>query len=143
MKIVIIDGQGGGLGKLLVEKLKETSFDCDIYAIGTNSIATSTMLKGGADFAATGENPVVRNVMDADAILGPVGIVVAHAILGEVTPGMAEAVGGAKGKKFLVPMNGCGVVIAGVQEVKLQEYVEDAIAQLCKYMEVASPIGMI
>lgn len=135
MKIVVIDGQGGGLGKLLVEKIKEKALSGEVFAIGTNSIATANMLKGGADYGATGENPVLRNVLDADAILGPVGIVVAHAILGEVTATMAEAVGGAKARKFLVPMNGCGVVIAGVQAVKLNEYVEDAVTQLITYLE--------
>lgn len=135
MKIVVIDGQGGGLGKLLVEELRLRQLAVEIFVIGTNSIATSTMLKGGADFAATGENPVLRNVINADCILGPVGIVVAHAILGEVTPAMAEAVGGAAARKFLVPMNGCGVVIAGVQSVKLNEYVVDAVDQMCQYLE--------
>lgn len=138
MKIVVIDGQGGRLGKLLVEKVRESFPTGEIYAIGSNSIATATMLKGGANYGATGENPVLRNVVDADIILGPVGIVVAHAILGEITPAMAEAVGGAKARKFLVPMNSCGVVIAGVQAVKLNEYVEDALVQLCAYIEETS-----
>ena len=92
MKVVIVDGQGGRLGKMLVEQLKQRCPQTQLYAIGTNSIATATMLKAGADFGATGENPVVRAVMDADVVLGPMGIVVAHAILGEVTPVMAEAI---------------------------------------------------
>ena len=115
MKIVVIDGQGGRLG--------------------TNSIATATMLKAGADCGATGENPVVRGVMDADAVLGPIGIVVAHAILGEVTPAMAQAVGGCRAKKFLVPMNSCGVVIAGVQDQPLPGYVAQAVEQMAAYLE--------
>ena len=101
MKVVIVDGQGGRLGKLFVENVMERLPQAQIYALGTNSIATATMMKAGAHFGATGENPVVRNVMDADAVLGPVGIVVAHAILGEVTPVMAEAVGGCRAKKYL------------------------------------------
>lgn len=127
MKIVVIDGQGGGLGKLLVETLRGKIPQAEIYGIGTNSIATATMLKGGADYGATGENPVVRNVQDADWIFGPLGIVVSHGILGEVTPSMAEAVGGASARKFLVPMNQCGVMVAGVEPKKLQDYVEDAV----------------
>ena len=79
------------------------------------------MLKAGADFGATGENPVVRGVADADGVLGPVGIVVADAILGEVTPAMAKAVGSCRAKKFLVPMNSCGVVVAGVEELPLPQ----------------------
>ena len=81
------------------------------------------MVKAGADFGATGENPVIRNVMDADVVLGPVGVVVAHAILGEVTPAMAEAVGGCHAPKLLIPMNSCGVWMAGVQELPLSTYV--------------------
>ena len=102
-KIVVIDGQGGRLGKLLVEEVKARLPQAELLAIGTNGIASSAMQKAGASQVATGENPVVRGVMDADVVLGPLGIVVAHAILGEVTPKMAEAVGGCRAKKFLVP----------------------------------------
>lgn len=130
MKIVIVDGQGGRLGKLMVEEVKDRLPQAQVYALGTNSIATATMLKAGADFGATGENPVIRGVMDADAVLGPVGIVVAHAILGEVTPAMAEAVGGCRARKYLVPMNSCGVVIAGVKEQSLSAYVSQAVEQM-------------
>lgn len=130
MKIVIIDGQGGKLGKLLVEQLKQACPQAELYAIGTNSIATATMLKAGADFGATGENPVIRAAMDADAVLGPIGIVVANAILGEVTPKMAEAVGSCKAKKLLIPMNSCGVSVAGVQELPLNGYVAQIVEQV-------------
>lgn len=131
MKIVIVDGQGGKLGKLLVEQLKQRCPGGQVYAIGTNSIATATMLRAGADFGATGENPVVRNVMDADVVLGPMGIVVAHAILGEVTPSMAEAVGGCRAAKLLIPMNSCGVWVAGVQEQSLSAYVTQLVDRVC------------
>ena len=131
MKIVIVDGQGGRLGKLLVEQLKQHCPQAALYAVGTNSIATATMLKAGADFGATGENPVIRAVMDADAVLGPMGIVVAHAILGEVTPAMAEAVGGCRARKLLIPMNSCGVSVAGVQELPLTAYVSQIVDQVC------------
>ena len=134
MKIVVVDGQGGRLGKLLVEGVKARLPRAQVYTLGTNSIATSTMLKAGADFGATGENPVIRGVMDADAVLGPVGIVVAHAILGEVTPAMAEAVGGCRAKKFLVPMNSCGVVVAGVKEQPLPAYVAQAVEQMAEFL---------
>ena len=127
MKIVIVDGQGGRLGKLLVEEVRARLPQAQIYAFGTNTAATASMLKAGAHFGATGENPVVRGVADADAVLGPVGIVVAHAILGEVTPAMAEAVGGCRARKFLVPMNSCGVLVAGVQENSLPAYVAQAV----------------
>lgn len=135
MKIVIIDGQGGRLGKMFVESVLERLPQAQIYALGTNSIATATMVKAGAHFGATGENPVVRNVMDADGVLGPVGIVVAHAILGEVTPAMAEAVGGCRAKKYLVPMNSCGVLIAGVKEQSLSSYVAQAVEQMAQDLQ--------
>ena len=129
MKIVVIDGQGGRLGKLLVEAVKERLPQAEVLAVGTNGIATATMPKAGADYVATGENPVVRGVMDADVVLGPLGIVVAHSILGEVTPRMAEAVGGCRGKKILIPMNSCGVSVAGTQEMGLAGYVKLAADQ--------------
>lgn len=135
MKIVVVDGQGGRLGKLLVESVKTRLPQAQVYAFGTNSIATATMLKAGADFGATGENPVVRGVADADAVVGPVGVVVAHAILGEVTPAMAEAVGGCRAKKFLIPMNGCGVLVAGVKEQSLSSYVTQAIELMMEELE--------
>ena len=135
MKIVIIDGQGGRLGKLLVSEVKARLPQAEVYALGTNSIATATMLKAGADFGATGENPVVRGVMDADAVLGPVGIVVAQAILGEVTPAMSEAVGGCRARKFLVPMNSCGVLVAGVKEQSLPDYVAQAVELMKRDLE--------
>ena len=132
MKIVIIDGQGGRLGKMLVEGVRARLPQASIYAIGTNALATAAMLKAGADFGATGENPVIRAVADADGVLGPVGIVVANAILGEVTPAMAQAVGSCRGKKYLVPMNSCGVIVAGVAEKSLSAYVADAVEDLMR-----------
>lgn len=129
MKIVVIDGQGGRLGKLLVEAVKDRIPQAEVLAVGTNGIATATMQKAGADYVATGENPVVRGVMDADVVLGPLGIVVAHSILGEVTPRIAEAVGGCRGKKILIPMNSCGVSVAGTQEMGLAGYVKLAADQ--------------
>ena len=130
MKIVVIDGQGGRLGRLLVEKIKSRLPQAQVYALGTNTVATAAMLKAGADFGATGENPVVRNVMDADGVLGPVGVVVANAILGEVTPAMAEAVGSCRARKYLIPMNSCGVAVAGVEELPLPAYVAQAVESM-------------
>ncbi len=130
MKIVVIDGQGGRLGRLLVEGVKARLPQAQVYALGTNTVATAAMLKAGADFGATGENPVLRGVADADGVLGPVGVVVANAILGEVTPAMAEAVGSCRAKKFLIPMNSCGVLVAGVEEQPLPVYVAQAVEAL-------------
>lgn len=137
MKIVVIDGQGGRLGKLLVEAVKDRIPQAEVLAVGTNGIATATMQKAGADYVATGENPVVRGVMDADVVLGPLGIVVAHSILGEVTPRIAEAVGGCRGKKILIPMNSCGVSVAGTQEMGLAGYVKLAADQVEAFLRGA------
>lgn len=130
MKIVVIDGQGGRLGQMLVEGVKARLPQAQVYALGTNTAATTAMLKAGADFGATGENPVVRGVADADGVLGPVGIIVADAILGEVTPAMAQAVGGCRARKYLVPMNSCGVIVAGVEDLPLSTYAERAVDRL-------------
>lgn len=135
VKTVVIDGQGGRLGCLLVAEVKKRIPQAQVYALGTNAVATAAMLKAGADFGATGENPVVRNVIDADGVLGPVGIVVAHAILGEVTPSMAEAVGSCRAKKFLVPMNSCGVQVAGVENLPLSAYVTQVVELLAAELE--------
>ena len=137
-KIVVIDGQGGRLGKMLIEEVRARLPQAELLAIGTNAVAASAMQRAGAVHAATGENPVVRGVMDADVVLGPLGIVVAHAILGEVTPKIAEAVGGCRAKKFLVPMNSCGVVVAGVQELSLSAHVRQAVDRAVEFLEGAS-----
>lgn len=135
MKIVVIDGQGGRLGCLLVERVKVRLPQAQVYALGTNSAATAAMLRAGADFGATGENPVVRGVADADGVLGPVGVVVANAILGEVTPAMAGAVGSCRARKCLVPMNSCGVTVAGVEDLPLPAYAAQAVEDLAAGLE--------
>ena len=100
MKITIIDGQGGKMGKAVIEQLIKSHPDLELYAIGTNSIATSTMMKAGATYGATGENPCIVNAADSDIIIGPVGIVFANALLGEITPAIATAVGPARHIKY-------------------------------------------
>ena len=107
MKIIIIDGQGGKMGKCVVEQLKKTHPELKLIAVGTNGIATSAMLKAGADAGGTGENPVIVNSRDADIIIGPIGIVMANALLGEITPAMAVAVGSSPAQKILIPSNQC------------------------------------
>ncbi len=126
MKIVVIDGQGGRIGKTVIEQLRESSLVCDILAIGTNSAATSAMLKAGADNGATGENPVVIACRDADFIVGPIGIIAADSMFGEITPKMAEAVGQSRARKVLIPVNKC-FEVAGVREMGLSQYVVEAV----------------
>lgn len=135
MKALVIDGQGGRLGAMLVKKLREKSPGMDITVIGTNSLATSAMLKAGGAVGATGENPIIRAAAQADVIAGPIGIIAAHSILGEVTPKMAEAVSGSRAAKILIPMPGCNITVAGIAALKLGEYIDLAVQEI---MEVHS-----
>ena len=129
MNIVVIDGQGGRIGKAIIEQIRACSINCEITAIGTNSLATSAMLKAGADNGATGENPVVIACRKADYIVGPIGIVIADSMLGEITPKMAEAVGQSDARKILIPVNKC-ISVAGVQEMTLSQYVANAVQMI-------------
>ena len=115
-KIIVIDGQGGNIGKQLVKRIREELPDAYIRAVGTNSTATGNMIKAGADEAATGENAVIVAARDADIITGPVGIIVADAMLGEVSSAMAKAVSDSKAIKVLIPVNKCDILIAGVKD---------------------------
>jgi len=130
VKLLVIDGQGGKMGKAVVEQLKAAMPQQEIIAIGTNSIATSTMLKAGADMGATGENPVIYNSTDADIIIGPIGIIVANSLLGEVTPAMAAAVGGSEAIKLLIPSSKCNSHVVGTQDLSLTEYVALAVEKV-------------
>ena len=130
MKIIVIDGQGGRIGSLIISKIKASSVKESVIAIGTNSMATSSMLKAGADKAATGENPVVINARDADFIIGPIGIISADALLGEITPAMANAVSSSHAFKILIPTNQCNHYIAGIKDTPLGEMITDAINRL-------------
>lgn len=114
MRILIVDGQGGGIGRQLVETLRERLPQAHLTAIGTNAFATSAMLKAGATRAATGENAVVVACRDAEVIAGPVGIVIADALVGEVTPAMALAVARSRARKVLIPVNHCENFVVGV-----------------------------
>lgn len=129
MKIVVIDGQGGSLGRALVEGIKGLD-GCEIYAVGTNSIATSAMLKSGANFGATGENPVVVNCRDADIIAGPIGIIAADSLLGEITEKMAAAVAKSGAVKVLIPVSRCSVTVAGVQDMPMGELIKIAVEKI-------------
>lgn len=129
MKIVVIDGQGGSIGRAIVEKLVAKGLGDRLTCIGTNSTATAHMLKGGARQGATGENPVKVACRDADYIVGPIGIVMADSMLGEITPEMANAVGASPAHKILIPVNKC-VTVAGVMDMSLNEYIDKAIGCL-------------
>ena len=131
MKIVIIDGQGGRMGGLLAEKIKKAAIPgAEIYALGTNSAATTAMLKAGADYGATGENPVLVNCRDADYIIGPLGIMAADALLGEVTPAMATAVGQSRAMKILLPGDKCSQHVVGGTDESMSELTVQALSYL-------------
>ncbi|MBS5523591.1 MAG: DUF3842 family protein [Clostridiales bacterium] len=131
MKILVIDGQGGRMGSQFIDRLKKSGrLKARIIAVGTNSIAASAMLKAGADGAATGENPVLVNTKDADYVVGPIGILAADALLGEITPAMAMAVAQCPAEKILIPVNACNYRVAGVGNHTLNELIDDVIAQI-------------
>ena len=132
MRILVIDGQGGKIGKLLIEGVREKLPQAEIIAIGTNSIATANMLKAEPDQAATGENPVIVSCRTADVIVGPIGIVIADALVGEITAEMAVAVGRSRAKKILIPLNKCDTVIPGVTPFSMSELVSQAVDQIGK-----------
>ncbi len=134
--LVVIDGQGGGFGRALIEKLRQQPLpEVEIRAVGTNALATSAMLKAGADAAATGENAVIVNAGRADILAGPVGIVLANSMMGEFSPTMAAAVGESPAKRVLIPVSRCATYVAGVAEKPLAQYLEDAAALIRRLLE--------
>lgn len=139
MRILVIDGQGGRMGATLTEQIKNTLPQAEIIAVGTNSLATSAMLRAGAEAAATGENPVIVNSQWADVIVGPIGIITANALLGEITPKMAAAVSESHAKKILLPVSRCAVTVVGVQEKSLTEYVREAVTLIAAATQERSP----
>ena len=125
MNVVVIDGQSGRMGQLFIERAKAANLTCTFTAIGTN--ATAAMRKAGAEAAATGENPVIVACRSADIIVGPIGILVADAMLGEITEKMTLAISRAGAKKVLLPVNQCGNLVAGTQNLSLSRVMEEAV----------------
>ncbi len=120
MKVMILDGQGGGVGRALIEALRKLPGErFEIIAVGTNAVATSNMLKGGADQGATGENAAVYCAPRCDVIAGSVGIIAANSMLGEISPAIAAAVAESSAVKVLIPMNRCRILVVGVPEERL------------------------
>lgn len=130
MKVVIIDGQGGRIGQLVAEEIQREKLPVQLYAIGTNGIATSAILKGGAQYGATGENPLMVACRDADVIIGPIAILSADSLLGEITPAMAVAVGQSKATKLLLPVSHCTNLVVGVKPLTMTELVKATVKQL-------------
>lgn len=131
MRIAVVDGQGGGIGKHITERIRrELGTGVEIIALGTNSVATSLMLKAGANEGATGENAIIRTAEDVDVIVGPLSILVANSMLGEVTPEMVKAIGNSKAMKFLLPIGRNRVEIVGVQKEPLPHLIEKLVKHL-------------
>lgn len=136
LRILVVDGQGGMVGRQMVEAIKRMIPTAEITAVGTNTTATASMLKAGADNGATGENPVIVAVRTADIIVGPIGIVIADSLLGEVTPKMAEAIGSSTAKKILIPVNKCDNIIVGVGTKSTSALIAEAIDTIRMIAEI-------
>jgi hypothetical protein len=130
MKILVVDGQGGGLGKAIIEGILKAGIAAEITAVGTNAIATAAMLKGGAAQGATGENAVIYNSKRVDFIVGTLGIAFANSMQGEITPKMASAIGESEAKKLLVPSSKCGADIIGTVDRPMASYIDEIVSKL-------------
>lgn len=135
MNIVIMDGQGGGVGRTLVELLKKELPQANLIAVGTNALATAAMLRAGADTGATGENAVVVCARQAQLIIGPIGIVLADAMLGEITPAMAAAVAASPARKVLVPVSRCNVRVAGCAPLSMAAAAGEAVRLAAEFIQ--------
>ena len=130
MRVVVIDGQSGRMGQLFIERAVAAKLPCTIDCVGTNAIATAAMLKAGAENGATGENPVLVACRSADVIAGPIGILSADSLMGEITPAMAVAIGQSAAKKLLLPVNQCSNLVAGTQQLSLSKLMDEAVELL-------------
>ncbi|MBR2827388.1 MAG: DUF3842 family protein [Erysipelotrichaceae bacterium] len=130
MKILVIDGQGGKMGKAIVEQLVKAGHRDDVIAVGTNAVATAAMIKSGVA-GATGENPVKVNAAKADYIIGPMGIIAANSLLGEITPAMALAVSESNARKLLIPVSKCNIQVMGTVDKSMNDY----IMEICEYLD--------
>ncbi len=138
-RILVLDGQGGGMGRAIVERLRRDAGDAvDIIAIGTNAFAAQSMLKAGADASASGESAVIYSCRRADLIIGPIGILAAGSMLGELSPAMALAIAESPAEKMLMPLNRCGLQVVGVSEEPLQTRLDQLAAMVRSQMAAAA-----
>lgn len=130
MEIVVIDGQGGGIGKSVIASIKAKNPDVFIIAVGTNSMASANMKKAGADVIATGENAVIYNAQNADVVIAPIGMAFANSMYGEVSPAMAQAIGLSDAQKYLIPVSKCSAHVVGTVQKTIPQYIEEVIQLL-------------
>ena len=136
VNILVIDAQGGGIGRQLVAAVKKAFPEDRVTAVGTNSIAAANMLKAGADRAATGENAVCYNVHKAQIVMGPLGLLAANSLMGEVSPAIAAALSRTEAKRILIPVSStCGILVAGAAGGKLEELLDNAVDLAAKEVE--------
>lgn len=128
MILMVVDGQGGGIGATIIKRLRDPiGHDLEVLAFGTNSIATSRMLRAGANRGATGENAIVRTSPKVDVIIGPLAIIMANSMMGELTPKMAEAISSSKAHKILIPLTQENVMVVGISREPLPHLVDQAV----------------
>lgn len=132
--VAVIDGQGGGIGRAIVEKVKKELPQIEVVALGTNSVATGQMLRAGADEGATGENAIIHNMQHVDVVMGVIGILNANSMMGELTPAMATAIGGSHTYKILLPINRCHIHVVSVEDMPLGQHIDNAVEVLRKYI---------
>lgn len=134
MRIAVVDGQGGGIGRAIVEKIKAALPNIEVVALGTNSVATGQMLRAGADDGATGENAIVHNMKYVDIVVGVIGIINANSMMGELSPKMACAIGESTAFKVLLPINRCHIHVVSVEEASLGVHIENAVKVIKEYV---------
>lgn len=133
--VAVIDGQGGGIGNAIIQKLKSKVPNIKIQALGTNSSATRNMIKAGADEGATGENAIIYNVKNADIIMGVLAILMPNSMLGELTPKMSEAIGASHAMKILIPLARCNIKVAIPGEYNIQQCIDYSIELVNDYLK--------
>lgn len=137
MRIAVVDGQGGGIGRAIVEKIKTAMPEVEVLALGTNSAATGQMIRAGADDGATGENAIVHNMKYVDVVVGVIAIINANSMMGELSPKMAQAIGESRAFKVLLPINRCNIHVVSVEDAPLSVHLDNAVKAIREYVQKA------